>query len=276
MSKNKKAVKHHLGRLQVRPRKERGQNFVIEPFVIEEIVAYGRFSPKNQVIEIGPGLGALTAELSRASSLCLIEIEPKFATALASLYPHARVINADVREVKFDEIGDGPFTVFGNLPYSFSTDILFHLIDQSHVISRATLLLQKEFAARVAAGPGSRTYGVLSIMVQLWASVDLGSIIPGTAFHPPTKVDSQILSLDFRSEPLIDRELLDLFGWVVRLAFLQRRKKISNSLDACGHFEADHLTYAFNESGVSPDLRPESISIKEFESFVRALKKVIT
>jgi 16S rRNA (adenine1518-N6/adenine1519-N6)-dimethyltransferase len=275
MSRIKKITRQELRDLRVRPSKERGQNFVIEPYVIEEIINCGEFHTHDSIIEIGPGLGALTGELARASRLHLIEIEPKFADDLSQRYPSAEVVNEDVREVDFSRFGPGPHVVFGNLPYSFSTDILFHLIEQRKVLSRATLLLQKEFAARVASPPGSRTYGVLSIMVQLWAEVGLGTIIPGDAFHPPTKVDSQILTLRFSQEPKISAELIDLFGLVVRLSFLQRRKKIFNSLSACGHFDDNVLVESFTESGISPDSRAEALGIEEFEKLTTALKKRI-
>lgn len=275
MSRIKKNTRQELKDLRVRPSKERGQNFVIEPYVIEEMINCGEFNPHDSIIEIGPGLGALTGELSKASRLHLIEIEPKFAAELSQRYPNVEVVVQDVREVDFSQFGSGPHVVFGNLPYSFSTDILFHLIEQRKVVSRATLLLQKEFAQRVASPPGSRTYGVLSIMVQLWGDVSLGAVIPGDAFHPPTKVDSQILTVEFSQEPRIAPELIDLFGLVVRLSFLQRRKKIFNSLSRCGHFDDDVLKESFAESGVSPDSRAEALSIKDFEQLTSALKKRI-
>jgi 16S rRNA A1518/A1519 N6-dimethyltransferase RsmA/KsgA/DIM1 with predicted DNA glycosylase/AP lyase activity len=112
-------------------------------------------------------------------------------------------------------------------------------------------------------------------MVQLWGDVSLGAVIPGDAFHPPTKVDSQILTVEFSQEPRIAPELIDLFGLVVRLSFLQRRKKIFNSLSRCGHFDDDVLKESFAESGVSPDSRAEALSIKDFEQLTSALKKRI-
>lgn len=275
MSRIKRETRQELKDLRVRPSKERGQNFVIEPYVIEEIINCGDFRPQDSIIEIGPGLGALTGELSRASRLHLIEIEPKFAEELSQRYPHVEVITEDVREVDFTRFGPGPHVVFGNLPYSFSTDILFHLIEQRKVVSRATLLLQREFAERVASPPGSRIYGVLSIMVQLWGEVSLGTVIPGDAFHPPTKVDSQILTIRFLKEPRIAEELLDLFGLVVRLSFLQRRKKIFNSLSRCGHFDDGVLSESFAESGISPDSRAEALSIEDFEKLTLAIKRRI-
>ena len=275
MSSIKRSTKQELKNLKVRPSKELGQNFVIEPYVIDEIINCGDFNPNESIIEIGPGLGALTGELAKAQQLHLIEIEPNFATELSQRFPHINIITEDVRKVDFSRFGPGPHVVFGNLPYSFSTDILFHLIEQRKVVSRATLLLQKEFAERVAAPPGSRTYGVLSIMVQLWGTVDLGTVIPGDAFHPAARVDSQILTIRFLTEPKIAPELIDLFGQVVRLSFLQRRKKIFNSLSRCGHFDEDMLRESFVEAGVSPDSRAEAFSIKDFELLTAALKKRI-
>lgn len=260
-----------LKELNVRPSKKKGQNFVVQPFVIDDIIQFGRFDPKMPTVEIGPGMGALTAVLKKAQDLTLVELEPAFCRELELQFPHARVINADVREVEFSEIGRD-LVVFGNLPYVFSTDIIFHLLSQRSWVKRATLLLQKEFAERVASAPGSRTYGVLSIMVQVWSDPELGPIIPGDAFHPPTKVDSQVLSLKFLQSPKVDQEVVDIFELIVRLAFMQRRKKIFNSLRSTKHFEEDVLRTAFEQAELDPAARAEQLSISDFESLSRQIK----
>jgi 16S rRNA (adenine1518-N6/adenine1519-N6)-dimethyltransferase len=277
VGKVKQKAKDTLRKLQVRPSKNRGQNFIIEPYVIEEIVSFGRFSPYDSVVEIGPGLGALTAELASAEDLTLIEIEENFCNALEERFPKAKIIHDDVREVEFKNFSTKKKVVFGNLPYSFSTDIVFHLLSQREHIDRVILLLQKEFAARVAAKEGSRTYGVLSIMVQVWSDPELGPVIPGEAFHPATAVNSQILALQFRTEPRVKSDIIDLFDLVVRLAFLQRRKKILNSLKKSKYFSDQALHEAFAEAEVDPNERAEDLSIASYEKLARALKsRVVT
>jgi 16S rRNA (adenine1518-N6/adenine1519-N6)-dimethyltransferase len=260
-----------LKELNVRPSKKKGQNFVVQPFVIDDIIQFGRFDPTMPTVEIGPGMGALTAVLKKAQNLTLVELEPAFCRELEVQIPHARVINADVRGVDFSDIGRD-LVVFGNLPYVFSTDIIFHLLSQRSWVKRATLLLQKEFAERVASAPGSRTYGVLSIMVQVWSDPELGPVIPGDAFHPPTKVDSQVLSLNFLQSPKVDPEVIDIFELIVRLAFMQRRKKILNSLRSSKHFDEDVLRSAFDAAGLDPASRAEQLSISDFESLSRHIK----
>ena len=135
-------VKDKLKELDVRASKSRGQNFVINDSLIHSIVNFANIKEGENLIEIGPGLGALTKELYRFKNLKVIEIEEKFAFDLQKRFPRLQVINKDVREVEFSKLGDN-MVVLGNLPYSFSTDIIFHLIANASYIDRAILLLQK-------------------------------------------------------------------------------------------------------------------------------------
>lgn len=267
-------VKDQLRSLEVRPTKERGQNFVIDPSVIEAIVGFGAPAAGERVVEIGPGLGALTAALAHLPNLTLIEIESKFCGELARRYPGATIVNADVRGVDFATLGRD-LVVFGNLPYAFSTDIIFRLIDQAAVMKRAVLLLQREFAERLAAGPGGRTYGLLTVSCRIWADARLGPIIPGTSFHPPAKVESQVVELTFRREPRVPLEDIMWFKRFVAACFLKRRKKIVNSLIASGLFSKELIAERFAACAVDTNRRAETLSLEEFATLAAAFPKPV-
>ena len=263
-------AKDALRELNLRPSKTRGQNFLIDPAVIGAIVDFGNPSSADHMVEIGPGLGALTEPLSRIGKLSVIEIEEKFCAELGGRFPGIEVVNSDVRKVNFSRFGSN-LLVFGNLPYAFSTDIVFHLIDNAESISRAVLLLQKEFAERMAAAPGGRDYGVLSISCQLKADIGLGPIITGNCFHPPAGVDSRLVEMKFLSQcryPIAD---MVWFKKVVRASFLQRRKKLVNSLMSSGFFSRERVDQGLTTCGIDPGRRAETLEIAEFVRMAEAL-----
>jgi 16S rRNA (adenine1518-N6/adenine1519-N6)-dimethyltransferase len=240
-------AKDTLEDLGVRPSKGRGQNFLIDDAAIGAIVAFGDPQPEETLVEIGPGLGALTKALSRLPRLTVIEIEPRFCEELAAKFPGITILNEDIRMVDLSEIGDR-LVVFGNLPYSFSTDIVFHLVEHAPWISRAVLLLQREFAERLAAPPGGKSYGVLSISCQLSAEVRLGPVIKGDSFHPPTQVDSQIVELKFRKEPLVPQ--------AEQFWFL---------------FTPQQIAEALGKADIDGGRRAETLSIAEFIRLAKVL-----
>lgn len=264
-------VKNKLSQVQVRPSKERGQNFLIDHSVIDSIVSFGDPKLGDAVVEIGPGLGALTEKLQAITPLTIIEIEPQFCKDLQTRFSSLQVINQDVRTVDFSTIGKD-LVVFGNLPYSFSTDIIFHLIDQRRSIARAIVMLQKEFADRMGAGPGGKDYGVLSISCQLFCDIRLGRVVPGNSFHPPTKVQSRVLEMKFLPEPRFPIPDLDWFKRVVKGAFLQRRKKIHNSLKASCIRSGEQIMEALQRAGIDSNRRAETLSIEEFVKLSETLR----
>jgi len=264
LNKNMAArAKDILRGLKVKPSKEKGQNFLIDPGVIDEVISFGRPRKGEAIVEIGPGLGALTSELSGVSTLTVIEIEGEFCRELSQKYPEIKVIHSDVRSVDFSSLGED-LVVFGNLPYSFSTDIVFHLIEHRSCISRAVLMLQKEFAERMGASPGGRDFGVLSISCQLWTDVHFGPVISGKSFHPPAKVDSQLVELVFLKESRFPVSDMVTFKKVVAAAFFKRRKKIVNSLVASRAYDRELIHEALGKAGIDPGRRAESLSIEEF------------
>ena len=264
-------VKDKLDRLAVRASRRRGQSFLIDGSVLDEIVRFGCPQPADRLVEIGPGLGALTERLCRIAPLSVIEIEAAFCGELGQRFPHIKIVNEDVRSVDFAQFG-GDLVVFGNLPYSFSTEIIFHLIDQRALIKRALLMLQREFAERLAAPPGGRDFGVISVTSQLWADFELGSVVPGSAFHPPARVESRILRMTFLREPRVPVSDARWFRRVVQAAFSRRRRKLFNSLKSSGLFSGELVREALLACGIDGGRRAETLHLSEFADLAEKLK----
>lgn len=270
-------VKNKLERLGVRPRKSRGQNFLIDPFVPKAICEFAQLTPEQHpavqpVVEIGPGLGALTAELAFVPKLHLIEIETAFAAELRLKFPHAHLVEADVRQVCFSELGTD-LVVVGNLPYSLSTEIVLHILKQWQVLNRAVFLLQREFAERLAAGPGGRDYGRLSVMRSLFAHAKLGPILGPELFHPRPAVDSQLIELNFFDNPLIEEGKLNGVERVVQAAFSQRRKTILNSLKGSGMYKLENVRDSLQILGIAATQRAETIAPLKYVELADLLSK---
>jgi 16S rRNA (adenine1518-N6/adenine1519-N6)-dimethyltransferase len=269
----KPRAKDELQRLDVRPSKRRGQNFTIDSSVIDAIVGFaGPIDASATLIEIGPGLGALTERLlCLGRELSVIEIEPAFAQDLKRRFPQLNVFEGDARSYDLSTLGEH-LIVFGNLPYVFSTEIIFHLLKHRAVCSEAILLLQREFVERLAAPPGGRDYGSISVALQQWCDVTIGPVVPGTAFHPPTKVESAVVRLRFRSNPRAEVTDPVWFERVVRAAFHQRRKTLLNSLGSLGNRDRAMISAALTSSGIDPMRRAETLSIEEFARLAEALR----
>ena len=271
-------AKDTLRELDVRPSKERGQNFLIREEVPEQIVAFGNAPLDSAIVEIGPGTGALTKHLSAWKDLTVVEIEERFCPPLIAAYPHIKVINEDVRKVDLstllpDTTPPKRLIVFGNIPYSFSSEIVFHLLKHRSAVEYATLMTQREFAERIAAAHGSRSYGSLSVAVQLWADVTLGPVVPGDSFHPPTKVESQVVKLTFRETPKVAIDDFEFFERVVRASFSQRRKKLTNSLAASTRWTKEEVEAALTTLGIRLDARPEQLSVEQFGGLAKILSR---
>jgi 16S rRNA (adenine1518-N6/adenine1519-N6)-dimethyltransferase len=264
--------KDTLRDLNVRPSKERGQNFLIRPEVPIAIAEFGQVPPDAHVVEIGPGTGALTEHLAHFKNLTLIEIESNFCAHLAEKYPHATILNADVRGVDLATLG-GELYVFGNIPYVFSSEIVFHLIAHRRSVKQAVMMVQKEFAERLAAPTCTRAYGSISVSAQLFADIELGMIVSGDSFHPPTEVQSRVMKMKFRETPRANVPNYEFFQVVVRASFAQRRKKLINSLLSQGRWPKEQILGALVVAGISPDVRAETLSVEGFASLTDAFRE---
>ncbi len=247
-----------------RPRKRFGQNFLHDPGIIQRIV--NTIDPRegDNLVEIGPGQGAITlALLPRVKRMQVVEIDRDLVGPLAQRCQglgELTVHNVDALKFDFRLLAqaDRPLRVVGNLPYNISTPLLFHLFDSAEVIRDFHLMLQKEVVDRMAAGPGSRTYGRLSVMLQARAKVQsLFHIGPG-AFNPPPKVDSAFVRLQPIHPLPYPIDDWPTFSALVGQAFSQRRKTLRNSLrNMLSPMEIE-------AAGLDPGIRPEQLSVAQF------------
>jgi 16S rRNA (adenine1518-N6/adenine1519-N6)-dimethyltransferase len=218
------------------PRKRFGQNFLNNPSIIEKIIKIIHPKPGDNIVEIGPGLGALTSHLvGHCGKITAIEIDRDLIQKLKIEYgDKINLIEGDVLEVNFTQIlskdeGHGSLRIVGNLPYNISTPLLFHLMEFLPLIKDMHFMLQKEVVDRMAAKPGNKDYGRLSVMLQYFCEIEPMLFVPPSAFTPPPKVDSMIVQLKPRA---IENPVKDLsyFEKLVKQAFSQRRKTLSNTL----------------------------------------------
>jgi 16S rRNA (adenine1518-N6/adenine1519-N6)-dimethyltransferase len=255
-----------------RARKRFGQNFLHDPAVIQRIVQAVEPSRRDHLVEIGPGRGAITGPLlTLAGRLDVVELDrdliAPLETACAGI-GELHIHRADALTFEFCQLAGGsPIRIVGNLPYNISTPILFHLLDAVHCIKDMHLMLQKEVVDRMAAEPGSRTYGRLSVMVQARCRVvPLFEIGPG-AFRPAPKVVSAFVRLlPYRATPvpITDHRL---FGEVVARAFAQRRKTLRNSLRGLV------AEGTLDQLGIDPGQRAECLSLADFSRIANAVDK---
>jgi 16S rRNA (adenine1518-N6/adenine1519-N6)-dimethyltransferase len=252
-----------LRSLGVRPSKERGQNFLTDSSVPQAIIDQAALRPDDHIVEIGPGLGALTRTFPSQFPLTLIEIEDAFCEYLAKNFPHAEILHEDVREVDWSTFPQ-PLVVFGNLPYSLSTEIIFSILASYQHMRKAIFLLQKEFVQRMGAQPGSRTYGSLSVATQLRADVRFGPIVPGNAFFPKAGVDSQVVELRFSGKLKYPLNDLYWFERLLRASFHQRRRKILNSLQSSKIFTHLDLPKILETAHIAIDTRAEMLTVEEY------------
>ena len=231
---------------------------------------------KDLVVEIGPGEGALTGELARrAGSVIALEVDRELAARLrARALANVDVRDADARTWDYGTLvrpEGGRVLVAGNLPYSVGKPILEALVVARTAIDEMALMLQKEVAERLAAPPGSRTYGGLSVLTQLYCDVRLAMRVPPGAFRPPPKVDSAVVHLRVLPAPRVPLADERRFHTVVRAAFAQRRKMLANALAATLGIALAEARAATTRAGIDPARRAETLTIHEFASLTRQL-----
>lgn len=262
--------KTHLGH---QAKKRFGQNFLFEPHIISNIVDAINPEPGENLVEIGPGLGALTEPVvERAAKLSVVELDRDLAHRLKHhpfLAPHLTIYETDALKFDFSQLADSPesLRIFGNLPYNISTPLIFHLLSFHQSIKDMHFMLQKEVVERMAAMPNSKAYGRLSIMTQYQCQVIPVMEIPPTAFKPAPKVDSAIVRLIPHrqiAEPVDDIEMLNK---VCITAFNQRRKTIRNSFKKL--LSAEQLSAL----AIDDNLRPENLTIAQYVAIANSLSR---
>jgi 16S rRNA (adenine1518-N6/adenine1519-N6)-dimethyltransferase len=266
--------------LGLRPTKQRGQNFVIDPNTVRRIVAAAGLAPTDVVVEVGPGLGSLTLGLlGRASRVVAVEVDPLLAGALpatiARFAPeHAaglQVVTADAMRVA-ELPGPPPTALVANLPYNVAVPVLLHLLGLLPTLRRGLVMVQAEVADRLAARPGSRTYGVPSVKAAWYADVRRAGAIGRTVFWPAPNVDSGLVAWTRREPPATTATREQVFA-VVDAAFAQRRKTLRAALR--GHAgSAAVAEAALRAADVDPSARGEQLDVAAFARVAEALGEV--
>ncbi|MDU2991960.1 MAG: 16S rRNA (adenine(1518)-N(6)/adenine(1519)-N(6))-dimethyltransferase RsmA [Streptococcus mitis] len=266
-------------------KKSFGQNFLTDTNILQKIVDTAEIDDQVNVIEIGPGIGALTEFLAeRAAEVMAFEIDHRLVPILADTlrdFDNVTVVNEDILKVDLAQHiqnfknPDLPIKVVANLPYYITTPILMHLIESGIPFSEFVVMMQKEVADRISAQPNTKAYGSLSIAVQYYMTAKVAFIVPRTVFVPAPNVDSAILKMVRRPEPAVAVEDESFFFKISKASFTHRRKTLWNNLT--GYFGKteevkDKLTKALDQAGLSPSVRGEALSLEEFASLADALK----
>lgn len=268
-------------RYAVVPRKRLGQSFLQDRNIVGKIVALAGLQPDDGVIEIGAGLGVMTGLIATAArNVIAVEIDPRLVTVLQDTLAsienvqiiHADVLTYDLRQAAQD-LSAEKIKVIGNIPYHISTPILFHLLTFRPFISSAVLMMQKEVAERISAGPGTKSYGIPSILMAVYADVSMAFTVPASCFYPAPKVTSAVVKIDFRQEPLDRIANEDFFSKIVHLAFSNRRKTLMNNLKRYPGIPCDEaaLQRIFLAEGLDLRIRGEALTPEQFIALSNAL-----
>lgn len=255
-----------------RSRKRFGQHFLTDPGIVDAILRSVHATKDDVVVEIGPGQGAITASLAaHAGQLHAVELDRNLVARLRRQYdgqPNVTIHEADALAFDYSTLGDR-LRIVGNLPYNISTPLLFHLLNYRERIVDMHFMLQKEVVDRMAAGPGSKAYGRLGIMLGCHLKIELLFDVDRTAFQPPPAVMSSVVRLDPLPPGTFDIQDEAMLSRLVTSAFMKRRKTMRNALK-------DHVDVADLEAvGIDPGLRPEQISIAKYVELSNHLARTL-
>ena len=264
--------------------KKFGQNFLIDPHVLDKIIAAAEITKDDFVLEIGPGIGTLTQYLAEAArEVVAVEIDSTLIPILEdtlSAYDNVSVINEDVLKVDLRKLaeernGGKPIKVVANLPYYITTPIIMRLFESHVPLKSLTVMVQKEVALRMQAGPGTKDYGALSLAVQYYASPYLAANVPPNCFMPRPNVGSAVIRLTrFEETPVQVKDEKLLFR-LIRASFNQRRKTLQNGLVNSQEldFTKEQVAAAIATLGVSPSVRGEALTLEQFAALANALSE---
>jgi len=271
---SREVTTHILKAFGLHMSKKLGQNFLIDAGIVQGIVDAAEIVPGEKVLEIGPGIGTLTQGLAEAGAeVTAVELDKKLPAVLAETlkgYDNVRIVPGDILKVDIPALmGEGPYKVAANLPYYITTPILMALLERHLPISRMVTMVQKEVAERMVAGPGSKTYGALSVAVQYYTDPEIVLDVPPRSFIPAPEVDSVVIVCKVRETPSVAVKDEKLFFRVVKAAFGQRRKTLSNALKG-GGFPKEQVRDAMEHAGIDPTRRGETLTLAEFGALADA------
>lgn len=255
--------------------KKFGQNFLIDGHVLDKIIAGAGVTKDDMVLEIGPGIGTMTQYLAEAAGkVVAVEIDRNLLPILQetlSDYDNVKVIHADVLSLDLEKLvqeenGGRPIKVVANLPYYITTPIIMALFEQHVPLANVTVMVQKEVAARMKSGPGSKDYGALSLAVQYYAEPYIVANVPCNCFMPRPNVDSAVIRLTRYEEPPVQVKAEKMLFKIIRASFNQRRKTLQNGLNNSSelNFTKDQIAAAIAAAGFSPSVRGEALTLEQF------------
>jgi len=266
-------------------KKSLGQNFLIEPKILDKIIEKAEIDQTTAVIEIGPGIGALTQKLAeKADKVVAVEIDHRLVAILEetlSENPNVKVINADVlkislKELIAKELADADkIKVVANLPYYITSSIIMKLLEERLNIDSITVMVQKEVAERISASPGGKEYGGLSLIVEYYAEARTLFTVPSSVFIPKPNVDSAILQLNIRQRPPVSVDDEEFLFRTIKAGFAQRRKTIINNLahNLLGEENKEQLENLLRELEIDKKRRAETLSLTEFARICNLLNQ---
>jgi 16S rRNA (adenine1518-N6/adenine1519-N6)-dimethyltransferase len=263
-------------------KKSLGQNFLIDQNILRKIVAAAELDATKGALEIGPGIGALTQQLANtAGRVTAVEIDDRLIPILRDVLAgadnvqveHGDVLKLDLRALMERQFsGLSGVSVVANLPYYVTTPILMKLLEEKLPLEHIVVMIQKEVAERMAAKPGGKDYGSLSVAVQYYCVPELVCIVPHTVFIPQPNVDSAVIKLTLRDKPPVEVADEDHFFRTVQACFAQRRKTVANNLTAfVGKARRELVAPLLERCGIDPSRRGETLSLQEFAALSRAL-----
>ncbi|MBU0605933.1 MAG: ribosomal RNA small subunit methyltransferase A [Candidatus Omnitrophica bacterium] len=272
-------LKEIFRKYDFRPLKRLGENYLIDPNIKDKIIAEASLSPQDIVLEIGPGLGALTTDIARSGAgVFAVEKDKKAFSILdrmiAEEFPNLKLIQGDILEFDLQSISvSKKIKVIGNLPYYITTPIIEYLIRNRGRISYAVIMVQKEFANRLLAGPGTEDYGSLSCFVAYYSKITHIHAVSRTSFYPEPDVDSSLIRLDLLDVPSVVVKDEGLLFKVIRGSFNQRRKSIINSLSRENvlNMPKEALSGLLTGLKIDPRIRPEMLGLSEFAKIADSL-----
>ena len=264
--------------------KKFGQNFLIDTHVLEKIIATADVTKDDFVLEIGPGIGTMTQYLcEHARAVAAVEIDKNLIPILGDTlgaYDNVEIINqdilkVDIRKLAEEKNGGRPIKVVANLPYYITTPIIMGLFESHVPIDSITVMVQKEVAARMQVGPGTKDYGALSLAVQYYAAPEIVAIVPPNCFMPRPKVGSAVIRLTRHKEPPVQVEDEKLMFRIIRASFNQRRKTLANGLKNSGELtlSKEVIEESITELGVPVTIRGEALSLAQFAELSNIILK---
>ncbi|MBR2344626.1 MAG: ribosomal RNA small subunit methyltransferase A [Lentisphaeria bacterium] len=272
---NKQELITTLESLGMRPGRGLGQNFLLDSNLLDWIVRKSGAAAGEKVLEVGPGFGALTERLINTGvELTAIEFDHRIAGYLRNKfaqYPNFKLIEADACKVIYRDIfPEGvKFRAIANLPYAISSVFIARMLECLNPPQSMFFMLQKEMGERLAATPGTKAYGALSVRTQLFYEVTVEKIVPPQVFCPPPEVDSALVSFRLRKNPLCDMDTADIVSWLVKMLFNQRRKQMGKVLGTI--IGKEQAAAAMADAGFPLEVRPDKLTVADFVTLTRAV-----